>query len=197
MEPLHSLLCSGMRDKKVHEVQRLSTLINSLCEEHNTSNVLDLGAGQGYLDYILSHVYGRTVIGVDDDTLQTCGAIRRTDKIKKVALKQGHASGHCFHINKRITAQETFASLLSQVLEETQLDSLPSTSQDWILCGLHTCGDLAPASIKHFLESDARVLVNVGCCYNRLSESDPEQPSNATPGFPMSGMFFHFVHLHQ
>ena len=60
---------------------------------------------------------------------------------------------------------------------------------------MHTCGDLSPASIRHFLDSDASVLVNVSCCYNRLTETVPlgykEEPKfEENPGFPMSGNYF-------
>ena len=43
--------------------------------------------------------------------------------------------------------------------------------------GLHTCGDLAPTSLRAFIASPgAAVLCNVGCCYNWLSDA----------GFPLS-----------
>ncbi|RKP04623.1 methyltransferase domain-containing protein, partial [Thamnocephalis sphaerospora] len=58
----------------------------------------------------------------------------------------------------------------------------------WLLCGLHTCGDLAPSSLRLFVESDAHLLVNVGCCYNLLTESAVTSGANdqTNAGFPMS-----------
>eukprot|EP00054_Salpingoeca_dolichothecata_P020009 m.125392 g.125392 ORF g.125392 m.125392 type:complete len:185 (-) comp23461_c0_seq3:625-1179(-) len=43
-----------------------------------------------------------------------------------------------------------------------------------VLAGLHTCGDLGPMSLRLFLNSHARAIVNVGCCYHAMSEREHE-----------------------
>ena len=44
----------------------------------------------------------------------------------------------------------------------------------YILIGLHTCGDLAPTMLKVYSQSTQIVgLVSVGCCYMKLSTSQP------------------------
>jgi len=53
-----------------------------------------------------------------------------------------------------------------------------------VICGLHTCGDLAPTMIRSFVQSEAELLVNVGCCYHFLSEVSSKNCETA--GFPMS-----------
>ncbi|KAJ3019004.1 UNVERIFIED_CONTAM: hypothetical protein HDU68_010899 [Siphonaria sp. JEL0065] len=53
------------RVKKQHEVAYLSSLINCVAESQNIDRIMDIGAGQGYLD-ICSH-FNKAVIGVDDD----------------------------------------------------------------------------------------------------------------------------------
>ena len=54
---------------------------------------------------------------------------------------------------------------------------LPGRSGRLGVVGLHTCGDLAPTSINTFLHTqNARLLCNVGCCYNHLTSR----------GFPLS-----------
>ena len=141
---------------------------------------MDLGAGQGYLDLVLAYGYGKTVIGVDDNTIQTHGANIRSKKALR--FKRDHEIGSLSFVNRRIHVSESFESLL---------DQKESNGKNWILCGLHTCGDLSPSSIHHFLESDASILVNVSCCYNRLTETIPEgykdEPRiEENPGFPMS-----------
>lgn len=63
-----------------------------------------------------------------------------------------------------------------------------------MLAGLHTCGNLAASSIRLFVENpDIRCLVNVGCCYNLITEefdTHPlwleESPGPGEIGFPMS-----------
>ncbi|XP_022093987.1 methyltransferase-like protein 25 isoform X2 [Acanthaster planci] len=61
----------------------------------------------------------------------------------------------------------TLTSMVSQNVEEAEQDKeIP-----FMLVGLHTCGDLAPSTLRLFVHNDtARVLLNVGCCYQRLSE---------------------------
>jgi SAM-dependent methyltransferase len=47
-----------------------------------------------------------------------------------------------------------------------------------ILVGLHTCGDLAPTTLRLFHESPTvKAMINVGCCYNLMTET----------GFPPNG----------
>ncbi|TPX60411.1 hypothetical protein PhCBS80983_g01780 [Powellomyces hirtus] len=209
-EDLDNNVTYGMSPKKKHEVRRLAALINKLAEQSAITDIMDLGAGQGYLDAVLAYSYCHTVIGVDDDEIQTCGAKRRSALIDKrfaSTKNRGKRIGKVFHINRRVHAGEKFADLLKEVnagmkhpfSTSTILDRAedgpdgtfrestperspspsPSPSQlekhppNWLLCGLHACGDLSPALIRHFLTSDAKVLVSVGCCYNHLTESAP------------------------
>ncbi|RKO84955.1 methyltransferase domain-containing protein [Blyttiomyces helicus] len=155
------------------QVQILSCLIDAIAKHHNITKVLDIGAGQGYLDAALAFGYRHTVIGVDDDEVQTCGAKRRTGLIEKLYARpknRAQAVGRLLHVNRRVTASESFTDLLAEVADDR-----------WLLCGLHTCGDLAPAMIRHFLESNAQVLVGVGCCYNKLTELDGAPPPAPHP----------------
>jgi SAM-dependent methyltransferase len=158
--------------------------VNTLCDELDINLILDLGSGQGYLDLALAYAYGRTVIGVDNDSLQTHGAKKRS--VNALRFKKNHKIGSLYYVNRRIHVSESFDSLLKEEGIRVEFEN-----RKWLLCGLHTCGDLSPASIQHFLESDASVLVNVSCCYNRLTETIPEgykdKPKvEPNPGFPMS-----------
>lgn len=45
------------------------------------------------------------------------------------------------------------------------------------LVGLHTCGDLAAHCINIFVNQSVRLLVNVPCCYHKLTESSPASSS--------------------
>ncbi|KAI8617140.1 methyltransferase domain-containing protein [Chytriomyces sp. MP71] len=169
-----------MSPKKQHEVANLASLINAVASKQGIERIMDIGAGQGYLDISLAFQYGKTVIGVDDDEIQTCGAKRRTDIVNSyVQRRASDGVGKLLHVNRRVHKNETFASLLDDV----------SGSQDshWLLCGLHSCGDLTPAVMKHFLESEATALVVVGCCYNKLTEKKPSEPHlHENVGFPLS-----------
>ncbi|KAJ3174749.1 hypothetical protein HK101_010849 [Irineochytrium annulatum] len=173
-----------MNGKKRHEVQIMAALIDHLLSSMEGADdekhaILDLGAGQGYLDGVLAYEYGRVVVGVDDDTIQTCGAKRRSERIGRLYEKRGEGKGALYHVNRRVEVGESFARMLREVKTEVGAaadgrEIAGEEGERWALCGLHTCGDLASASIEHFLASDAGLLVNVGCCYNRLSEDvDP------------------------
>ena len=53
----------------------------------------------------------------------------------------------------------------------TDDDDTESSSESLMLTGLHTCGNLAPNIFRIFLANPhARVLCNVGCCYQLMTE---------------------------
>ena len=58
--------------------------------------------------------------------------------------------------------------------------------------GLHTCGNLAPASLRIFLANPTmKLCCNVGCCYHLLDEEFYTNPYDEnqdikTPNFPLS-----------
>ncbi|KAI8874086.1 hypothetical protein GQ42DRAFT_160027 [Ramicandelaber brevisporus] len=57
----------------------------------------------------------------------------------------------------------------------------------WILCSLHSCGDLSSNMLRLFAQSDASAVVNVSCCYNLISEMQCDShASNDNVGFPLS-----------
>ncbi|KAM9623054.1 methyltransferase-like protein 25B isoform 2-T3 [Morphnus guianensis] len=54
-----------------------------------------------------------------------------------------------------------------------------------LVTGLHACGDLSPALLRHFTRSPAVAAVaSVACCYMKLS-TPPENPGSS-PGYPLS-----------
>jgi hypothetical protein len=163
----------GMDDKKRIEVSSLSAIINNYAEKHAITHIIDLGAGQGYLDACLAYQYNRNVLGIDDSAIQTCGAVCNMKKIQK-SFKNNH---NLTFINSHIDSGQEISQILNQPENRLYFENEPK----WILCGLHTCGDLSSNMIRQFIHSDARVLVNVGCCYNLLSNS-----SKDLVGFPMS-----------
>jgi predicted RNA methylase len=83
---MHSI---GMTPKKLVEVQAVSKIIHASAQSSCVTKILDLGAGQGHLDIILALHFGYTVIGVDDDKLQTCGAARKANAATSRYPKDG------------------------------------------------------------------------------------------------------------
>ncbi|KAF9346785.1 Methyltransferase-like protein 25 [Mortierella sp. AD094] len=91
-------LIPGMTPKKLHEVEILSGLIALYAKEHSIRSVIDLGAGQGYLSRVLAFQHQLCVLGVDSNTIQTCGAQttqKRTERLfrNKTKPKGSNASG--------------------------------------------------------------------------------------------------------
>ncbi|KAM3859049.1 putative methyltransferase-like protein 25 [Diretmus argenteus] len=83
-----------------------------------------------------------------------------------------------------------FSPLTSYVTAETELRELIDELEDAVLVGLHTCGDLAPSTLRMFVaKRELASVCSVGCCYHLLSEEyDPagEECSRGVCGFPMS-----------
>lgn len=74
-----------------------------------------------------------------------------------------------------------------EITEKTDLDQIlelhgGAANQRFLICGLHTCGNLATSSIRLFTKSsEAKTLCIVGCCYNLIKEEfDSEDQSNST-----------------
>ncbi|KAF9420290.1 hypothetical protein BGZ94_009169 [Podila epigama] len=92
-------LIPGMSPKKLHEVEILSGLMAAYSKEHGIGSVIDLGAGQGYLSRVLAFQHQLCVLGVDSNTIQTCGAQttqKRTEKLfvnKSRNKQQNNSSG--------------------------------------------------------------------------------------------------------
>ncbi|XP_010885645.2 methyltransferase-like protein 25 isoform X2 [Esox lucius] len=84
-----------------------------------------------------------------------------------------------------------YSPLTSYVTAETELKEIIGELKDAVMVGLHTCGDLAPSTLRMFVAKRELLSVcNVGCCYHLLSEEfDPtrqEGPGGSVYGFPLS-----------
>ncbi|XP_067247843.1 methyltransferase-like protein 25 isoform X2 [Chanodichthys erythropterus] len=83
-----------------------------------------------------------------------------------------------------------FSPLTSYVTAETELKTLITELEDAVLVGLHTCGDLAPSTLRMFrAKQELRAVCSVGCCYHLLSEEfdqDRQGCNSGVCGFPMS-----------
>ncbi|KNE67558.1 hypothetical protein AMAG_12011 [Allomyces macrogynus ATCC 38327] len=182
----------GMTPKKIIEVEILAAFISHIAKSAGVQNLIDLGAGQGYLSSILALHYGHNVLGVDTDPIQTSGAIRRRATLLKRNRKRLPNMGRLVYLNKHVTADDTFDGLVHASKEQlraavadpsdTSVDPELATGDDldwakgkWGLIGLHTCGDLAPITLRMWMESTAALVINCGCCYNHLSEAIEDQ----------------------
>jgi len=56
---------TGMRDKKLHEVEILSKLIHDVNDTCQIDTLIDIGAGKGYVSQVLEYLYNYHVIAVE------------------------------------------------------------------------------------------------------------------------------------
>ncbi|KAM9311604.1 putative methyltransferase-like protein 25 [Gastrophryne carolinensis] len=292
-----------MNDKKSHEVIIMSRLVEGIANAYKVKQVIDLGAGKGYLSSYLSMRYDLNVYGIDSSHTNTDGANKRNRKLKKYwkayktnarttskaqqydqkkdsllttnadqgilghrgsDLRESRASisnecsedgislfsdssavqrdssnsvhsiqsadrpeysfDMCCFLNvlpsgavdlpmsetackalspqekerrkienmkaKRLNESNVYSPLTSYVTAETELHDIITDLEDSIMVGLHTCGDLAPNTLRIFIaKPEIKAVCSVGCCYHFLSEEFEnlaEDCKEATWGFPLS-----------
>lgn len=164
-------LKKGLSKKKQHEVSRFSELVGNLAKGCNPPlDVVDLGAGQGYLGMSLCMERGLNVLAIDDDDTQTAALKRRADEMH--SYMKTAPCGRLYVTNQRVSPHVAPQSLCGSLIGET------------VLCGLHTCGNLAPLALQWFVSSPGfRAVANVGCCYNLCTERyDSPNPADAVIG---------------
>jgi len=153
-EELHptALEVRDMTPKKVHEVSRLSAFIAHIASETKVTDVVDLGAGLGYLSHFLACRCSLSVLAVESKVHNSHASRTRSDYISSKTQQSGDFQAVSLHVT-----DSNFATLCEKPC---------------LLVGLHTCGDLAPVSLRMAAAvPTVRAVVNVGCCYNLLSET--------------------------
>ncbi|XP_062299748.1 methyltransferase-like protein 25 [Scomber scombrus] len=92
--------------------------------------------------------------------------------------------------NRSNSASIEFSPLTSYVTAETELRELINELEDAVMVGLHTCGDLAPSTLRMFVaKPELAAVCSVGCCYHLLTEEfDPagQECLHGVCGFPLS-----------
>eukprot|EP00066_Takifugu_rubripes_P022388 XP_011611654.1 PREDICTED: methyltransferase-like protein 25 [Takifugu rubripes] len=83
-----------------------------------------------------------------------------------------------------------FSPLTSHVTAETELGELIQELEEAVMVGLHTCGDLAPSTLRMFVaKPELAAVCSVGCCYHLLSEQfgpSGQECLQGACGFPLS-----------
>ena len=189
--------------------------MSSLSSAHQVQSLVDIGSGKGYLSQVLTAWYKIPVLAMDCQEINTKGADRREKNlaerweglmVRAEERKEGKNPSKWKQRKKNTFKQDTKKedtgtdSLLVSVTQFVESGSdcgllvekhLGTSGDKFGIVGLHTCGDLAAASIRTFLSSPgAKILCNIGCCYRPLTEqfsynnSDPTNQQNA--GFPLS-----------
>ncbi|KAM8974331.1 putative methyltransferase-like protein 25 isoform 2-T2 [Pelodytes ibericus] len=299
-----------MNDKKSHEVLIMSELVDVIANACGVKQVIDLGAGKGYLSSYLSMRYDLKVYGIDSSHTNTVGANKRNRKLKKYwqvyktnarTTSKAQESNQrkasllpndlCLEVNtnkevsrenncalkleglsisdsnvadnqkvvkdslrlesheedqetnypiqdtnalsentlsfldvlpsdavelpmvpksvcKNLSEQEkerrklenikykkqneytVYSPLTLYVTADTELHDIITDFKEAIMVGLHTCGDLAPNTLRIFTtKPEIKAVCSVGCCYHLLTEgfdSSEKERTVESWGFPLS-----------
>ncbi|XP_063976491.1 methyltransferase-like protein 25B isoform X2 [Diachasmimorpha longicaudata] len=149
-----------MKDKKRYEISVLSKVVGSLAADKRTI-VIDAGGGKGYLGTYLAEKYSVPVLSIDSNPGRNSSAINRQKLMEK---KKNQSFSLTRHSVQFIDENTDFSKLVECHFPNWSAD-------DYLLTGLHTCGPLAHAMIKSFINSDAlKSLCVVSCCYHLTDE---------------------------
>ncbi|XP_051629212.1 methyltransferase-like protein 25B isoform X1 [Manacus candei] len=210
---LHPLLRRHIKLKKQHEIQRLGKLLRRLSQSTGCQRVVDVGAGQGHLSRFLSFGLGLSVTAVESDG-RLAGVAKCFDWELLRELRKTGASGQGGHPRRRPNHPARPLTPRAPRHVPGRLDPTapwgefllppdppgpdpaarnplggPGGSEDGgpvLVTGLHACGDLSPALLRHFARSPAVAAVaSVGCCYMKVSTA-PQPPGCPPPGYPLS-----------
>jgi len=178
---LPPVLTQGLKAKKKHEVERVCHEVDAVYRrcERCCVRVVDLGSGEGYLSHALSYGKAIPVVSVDADAARVEGSIKRANRIEQTIEKQTEKAAETGEAGPQQGRAPAARTMIFQRSGESELGA------GSLLVGLHTCGDLAPASLRSFAQSTAGGIVSMGCCYRHLST--PYQDSASEPGVVPSG----------
>lgn len=183
---LHPEILIGMSLKKQAEVTNLAFLIAKVAHKTHTFNIIDIGAGQGYLSTALALQYHLNVIALELNDSNCITGMGRYQRIKELMHHHHKPSFTSLQFIHYTVGTESVSELIDNVVEMANLEHT-NIKDGWIVCGLHTCGTLASNLIRSFAQSSDRrikALVNLGCCYQVLTEASSHNNSNNF-GFPL------------
>ncbi|XP_065713862.1 methyltransferase-like protein 25B [Patagioenas fasciata] len=206
---LHPLLRRHVKPKKQHEIRRLGKLLQRLSQATGCDRVVDVGAGQGHLSRFLAFGLGLSVTAVEGDARLATMAERFDRELLQELAKRGvpattgpprRCQNHRppppltprspRHVPGRLDPTAPWGEFLLPPDPPGPGPAAPNPlwgagGQRVLVTGLHACGDLSAALLRHFARSPAVAAVaSVGCCYMKLSTAP--QPPGCLAGYPLS-----------
>ncbi|XP_049638230.1 methyltransferase-like protein 25B [Suncus etruscus] len=170
-----------VRPKKQHEIRRFGELVKKLSDLTGCTQVVDVGSGQGHLSRFMALGLGLMVKSIEGDQRLVERAQRLDQELLQVLQKEERRKMQTVHSGPRLCPHHVVrwvdpSALCDELLKP--LETSPPSEARLLLTGLHACGDLSVALLRHFSSCpDVVALASVGCCYMKLSEPD---------GYPLS-----------
>lgn len=146
VQPLTTADAQGLNAKKVHEIERVLSLLGPRIT--TIRQAVDIGGGMGHLARLCVRTFDWTFHSIDRDA----------------ALQE---KGRDWLRRARALPREKLCFIHSSVEDRPQgeIDSLFS-GRDRASIGLHTCGSLALTQIRK--SQKAGLLLGFGCCYDQM-----------------------------
>ncbi|XP_053461799.1 methyltransferase-like protein 25B isoform X3 [Nycticebus coucang] len=177
-----------VRPKKQHEIRRLGELVKKLSDLTGCTQVVDVGSGQGHLSRFMSLGLGLMVKSIEGDQRLVERAQRLDQELLQVLEKEEKRNSQVVHTGPRHSPYHVVRWVDPTALCEELLLPLENPHQGGarlLLTGLHACGDLSVALLRHFSCCPKVVaLASVGCCYMKLSDPGGYPLSEWVAGLP-------------
>lgn len=170
-----------MSEKKEHECSILAPLVADTCRSHGVANIVDVGAGLGYLGNVLKFHFSINSLNIEGNPTQHARSTNRAQKIegKLARLHESQSTDLQIPSVNFFLTHESNPMDLEQCMRGAE-ESASMLDAPLGLVGLHACGDLSVFILKLFsVWKNARALVNIGCCYHKVQRE-------ASLAFPLS-----------
>ncbi|XP_005039550.1 PREDICTED: methyltransferase-like protein 25 isoform X1 [Ficedula albicollis] len=164
-----------MNNKKSHEVQVMSELVDSIANYCGIKQVIDIGSGKGYLSSFLSMQYNLKVYGIDSSSSNTNGAHERNRKLKKhwrayqSRGKENLKSQRLEKANDRPVESEINCKTINEELL-SNANSLPNQDQVIIQDLVPSCGFTEMAALETNTEAEADLMTGTQSHETKLSD---------------------------
>ncbi|XP_059969709.1 probable methyltransferase-like protein 25 isoform X1 [Mesoplodon densirostris] len=116
-------------------------------------------------------------------------AIEPTSSSHIPKRKMSEANKERRKVTSKSNESNIYSPLTSFITADSELHDIIKDLEDCLMVGLHTCGDLAPNTLRIFTsKSEIKGVCSVGCCYHLLSEEFENPHKECTQekwGFPM------------
>ncbi|XP_006084042.2 methyltransferase-like protein 25 isoform X1 [Myotis lucifugus] len=116
-------------------------------------------------------------------------AIEPTSSSQILKRKMSEANRERRKTTSNSNESNIYSPLTSFITADSELHDIIKDLEDCLMVGLHTCGDLAPNTLRIFTaNSEIKGVCSVGCCYHLLSEEFENPHKECTQekwGFPM------------